>query len=95
MSTENTIRRQTTGLMYARKEEENWSSTDEMLPRLGRLRGFFDGSFEDSGRSGCGIVIHGVDRQKKCDNQLNRSASRSGCCHSGGSCWSMRAHGYP
>ena len=28
------------------------------------IRGFWDGSFKDDGRSGCGIVIKGVDRQK-------------------------------
>ena len=27
------------------------------------IRGFFDGSFKDNGRSGCGRVIKGVDRE--------------------------------
>ena len=33
------------------------------------IRGFWDGSFKDDGRSGCGIVIKGVDREKWGDNQ--------------------------
>ena len=28
------------------------------------IRGFWNGSFKDNGRSGCGIVIKGVDREK-------------------------------
>ena len=28
------------------------------------ITGFWDGSFKDNGRSGCGIVIKGVDREK-------------------------------
>ena len=28
------------------------------------IRGFWDGSFKDDGRSGCGIVIKGADREK-------------------------------
>ena len=31
---------------------------------LKAIRGFWDGSFKDDGRSGCGIVIKGVDREK-------------------------------
>ena len=28
------------------------------------IRGFWDGSFKDNSKSGCGIVIKGVDREK-------------------------------
>ena len=28
------------------------------------IRGFWDGSFKDDGKSGCGIVVKGVDRQR-------------------------------
>ena len=33
------------------------------------IRGFWVGSFKDTGRSGCGIVIKGVDREIMGDNQ--------------------------
>ena len=37
-----------------REESTVWKAT----------RGLWDGSFKDNGRSGCGIVVKGVDREK-------------------------------
>ena len=45
------------------------------------IRGFWDGSFKDNGRSGCGVVIKG--------------SSDSGCGYGSRDCWCVRAHEYP
>ena len=36
-----------------------------MPTSLKAIRGFWDGSLKDDGRSGCGIVIKGVDSEKR------------------------------
>ena len=40
--------------IYRREDPTTWKA----------IRGFWDGSFKDNGKSGCGIVITGVDREK-------------------------------
>ena len=44
--------------IYRKDDHQTWKA----------IRGFWDGSFKDDGKSGCGIVIKGVDR-KMGDNQ--------------------------
>ena len=47
------------------REEEKLRSIGKTPPTTWKaIQGFWDGSFKDDGKSGCGIVIKGVDREK-------------------------------
>ena len=72
------------------EEADHWADIGAQGRRkfdIYRKDGFWDGSFKDDGRSGCGIVID--------DNQHDRSSFESECRYGGGSSWCMRAHECP
>ena len=64
-STENTTKRQTTQLISQAQRKRKYDVYRKDVPTTWKaIRGFWDGSFKDNGKSDCGIVIKGVDRGK-------------------------------
>ena len=72
-------------IIYRKDDPTTWKA----------IRGFWDGSFKDNGKGGCGIVIKGVDSEKCVTISEIAVPLKVGAAMAAEVGWCMRAHECP